>query len=539
MATTIARRDLVAAAAGLAGCTALGMCTKASAADATTATVPETWDYETDVVVIGSGTVLAGAVKVVEEGLDCIVLEKAGIIGGTTITSGGKAWIPCNHQSEVEDTYEAAKSYLEALNKGNYMTDAMMDAYIENGPEMIDFLIETTGAQWSVAERQDQYQDWPGATVNVRSMGVPDADNPSSTSASNFQLPQLDYIEQNGGLAMTNTPAKRLVTRLLSDGRQEVLGVIAETKEGNEISIKARRGVVIGTGSMDWNRELCELLMGYTTPYTWALPACTGDGYLMAAAAGGASSMVTTGWGIVPQIYAIDKIEGEGVELPIYSAGDAFLEEYTSGYDMDHSGITVPRGSFIVSRRGQRFYPEPGNYSTMQAWVGKDAGYDYNDRYLPYSFYILDGETAASIDLDTLEPRPGWLTVGNTFEELAENSQIDVYNFVNTCNRWNRDAQADGVDTEYGRTGIKPLGDGPYYAIKCCQFLMGSHGGIRVDEKARVVATIGGEVPRLYATSNAAATLGTIYGGNGGSIGPGMVFGYIAAKDLATLEDWA
>lgn len=205
---------------------------------------------------------------------------------------------------------------------------------------------------------------------------------------------------------------------------------------------------------------------------------------------------------------------------------------------MDYRGKTIPRGFFTASRRDQCFRPEPGNYSTMQAWAGKDAGYDYNDRHLPYSFYIIDRTAASSVGLDSLDPAPGWLTKGETLEELAEVSGIDSYNFLNTCERWNRDANLDGVDTEYGRTGITALGEGPYYAIKCCQFFMGSHGGIRVDERARVVATLGGEVFRLYATSNAAA-LGTIYDGNGGLIGPGrMAFGHIAVKDLATLDDW-
>ena len=55
------------------------------------------WDFETDLLVIGTGSAgLTAAVVGDHEGLDVIVLEKEAFYGGTTALSGGVAWVPNN-----------------------------------------------------------------------------------------------------------------------------------------------------------------------------------------------------------------------------------------------------------------------------------------------------------------------------------------------------------------------------------------------------------------------------------------------------------
>jgi 3-oxosteroid 1-dehydrogenase len=54
------------------------------------------------------------------------------------------------------------------------------------------------------------------------------------------------------------------------------------------------------------------------------------------------------------------------------------------------------------------------------------------------------------------------------------------------------------------------------------------------DERGRVVDADGRPIEGLYATGNAsAAVMGHDYAGAGATIGPAMVFGYIAARDAA------
>lgn len=494
--------------------------------------VPDSWDREADVVVLGSGTVLSAAVKAQADGLETIVLEKADMAGGTTSFSGGKCYICC--ASFVDDDRAKAKEYITKCNVDDYVTEAMIDAYLDNGGEMIDFLIEKTGANWQAADRTDLQPDWPGSSSGMRSLNVPNEDDPTKSSGGNFTSAEIKAFQDMGGTLLTGTPAIRLVARPLEDGRQEVLGVIANDGK-NDLAIKARKAVIIGTGSFDWDREMCKQYLPFTAPYTFQIETCTGDGFKMAQAVGADCGMTTQGWGCPVDIYAYDQIESGSVELPINASKGDFYETMFQGRRIGFGATYI-----IVSRNGQRFFAEPGGYSSMDAWAGLDSHGDYQHRYLPYSFAIFDAEGAASSEYDTLDPMPGWLTKGETIEELAQNSGIDERNLRVAFDRWNSDAENGGVDTEYGRTNIKPLGAGPYYAVKCTQFYNGTHGGIKVNEKAQVVSTLGDIVPRLYATSNAASIggPGRVYPGAGGSIGATKVFGYIAAKDAATLEDW-
>jgi hypothetical protein len=546
------RRDFLGAAAlgaGALGLTALAGCgttadgsNTGGVAALAPAGIPTTWDRECDVVVLGSGTVLPAALYCAANGLETIILEKATFAGGCTITSGGKCYVPNPPASIASgDSRDQAVAYLKKCNPHGFVTDAVVEAWVDNAGEMIDFLIEATGAPWqNFDNRQDFYPEWPGATIGLRAFGVPKEDDPTATEGKGFQQPILDTFDSLGGTLLLNTPAKRLISRQQADGIQEVLGVVAE-ENGEEIFIKARKGVIVGTGAYDYNRDLCKQLLPFTSTYSWAIDTCTGDGLLMSLGVGAELGQTNVGWGIMPEIYPIDKVR-EGVSLPIYAQGN-FNEEILHGA----ASYWMAAGQApIVSRMGQRFYQEPGNYTTMMAWSGFDArtanpqtgDVDFNYRYMPYSFGIFDAAAAAKAGYDAITPQPEWLFKADSLEELAETANIDKYNFLNTMKRWQEDANRDGSDTEYGRTGITPLGEPPYYAAMCCQFMQSTHGGIKVDEKARVVATLGGAVPRLYATSNAACTSGLVYPGNGGSIGPGMAFAYIAAKDVSTLENW-
>lgn len=107
---------------------------------------------------------------------------------------------------------------------------------------------------------------------------------------------------------------------------------------------------------------------------------------------------------------------------------------------------------------------------------------------------------------------------------------------------WNDDVENNGgVDSECGRKVITHFGEGPYYAIKCTAYRQGTCGGICVNANAQVESALGGGVvPRLYAAGNCCSigAPGLVYPGPGGSVGPGMVFAYIAAKDACALPDW-
>lgn len=53
---------------------------------------PDAQDYTVDLLVVGSATGMAAALAANEKGLKCLVIEKSGLVGGSTARSGGASW---------------------------------------------------------------------------------------------------------------------------------------------------------------------------------------------------------------------------------------------------------------------------------------------------------------------------------------------------------------------------------------------------------------------------------------------------------------
>ena len=95
---------------------------------------------------------------------------------------------------------------------------------------------------------------------------------------------------------------------------------------------------------------------------------------------------------------------------------------------------------------------------------------------------------------------------------------------------WGDPTLRDGT----ARASLGPVETPPYYAIQVYSGALGTKGGPQTDTKARVIDVDGNVIPGLYAAGNAMASpLGMTYGGAGGTLGPAMVFGYLAGRDIA------
>jgi len=79
-------------------------------------------------------------------------------------------------------------------------------------------------------------------------------------------------------------------------------------------------------------------------------------------------------------------------------------------------------------------------------------------------------------------------------------------------------------------SSLAPLVEAPFYAIEVFPGDLGTKGGLVTDEHARVLTESGLPITGLYATGNCSASMmGESYPGAGGTIGPAMTFGYLAA----------
>ncbi len=103
---TSRRKFIKGAAVGVAAAATVGVL--GSCATTAESGLPDKWDKEVDVVVVGTGTVNAAALSAHDGGSEVLILEKAPVFGGHTAVSGGALWIPVNYllaqQESVVDT---------------------------------------------------------------------------------------------------------------------------------------------------------------------------------------------------------------------------------------------------------------------------------------------------------------------------------------------------------------------------------------------------------------------------------------------------
>jgi 3-oxosteroid 1-dehydrogenase len=140
-----------------------------------------------------------------------------------------------------------------------------------------------------------------------------------------------------------------------------------------------------------------------------------------------------------------------------------------------------------------------------------------------------------------------------TLEGLAAKIGVDADGLTETVRRFNEFART-GKDLDFARGDslqdryYTSRGDGPnpslgsieeppFYAVKIYPGDLGTKGGFRTDTRARVLTDADEIIPGLYAAGNCSAVvMGRTYPGAGGTIGPAMTFGYIAAEHaLGTL----
>ena len=142
------------------------------------------------------------------------------------------------------------------------------------------------------------------------------------------------------------------------------------------------------------------------------------------------------------------------------------------------------------------------------------------------------------------------IVTADTIEELAAKAGLPADALAETVERFNGFARSgtdedfhrgeSAYDRYYGDPTNKPnpnLGEishGPYYAAKMVPGDLGTKGGIVTDVHGRALRDDGSVIDGLYAAGNVSApVMGHTYPGPGGTIGPAMAFGYLAALHLA------
>ena len=535
-------------------------------------------NFECDVVVVGSGAAgLSAAITAKKRGLDVVVLEKEPVFGGTTALSGGVLWIPLNQHGRKQnpaDTRDAVRTYM-MQETGSYFDAAAVDAFIENGPKMVEFFERETEMKFvptlypdyhpTVAGGVDIGRSILAAPFDIRGLGkdMPRLKPPLKTitfigmmfNSSNADLKH--FFQATKSLTSFIYVAKRLVTHIkelalyqrginVTSGNalaarlaksaldlnipiltsSPVKAIVMKNDhatgvraggEGGERVITARHGVVLACGGFP--HDVKRIAKAYPHlqrggEHLSPTPTSnTGDGLNMAEAVGGKVEIRVKDAAAWMPVSYVPYANGEFGVFP------HLLDRYKPGI-------------IGVLKNGKRFTNESNSYHD----VGADLIQACNGQKDTAMWLVCDKTTLGKYGIGFVKPAPmpigrflrnGYLIQGNTLPELAHNAGIDPAGLEQTVREYNVDA-VKGHDPAFGRGTttfnryladpenkpnpcVAPVQTGPFYAVKVIMGDLGTFDGIQTSVVGEVLKDDGSAIGGLYAVGNDRAS---IMGGN-------------------------
>lgn len=546
-------------------------------------TLPNNWDDEYDVVVVGTGAAgMTAAVTAAKQGLTSLLIEKADLWGGTTAYSGGGIWIPANRlqlAAGIKDSIEEAEKYLDIVvtDEGPSTAPEKRKAFLNTGPKMIDMLIGE-GIQWTADVHHPDYEsDKPHASIgrdldskffDAKKLGAWQKTMRRSPAPYAIRLQDIPYIGQ--GLSTPTSIARmayvyfrhKILTALGQDqvgcGQSlaaQLMSVVQKLKipvwlsapmkqivfedgkaiglvvshEGKTVRVGARHGVVLAAGGFAHEKEFRSKHQGADGRYSQASDADTGDAIKLSDEIGAMTAMMGEAWW-GPVSYYPDPAGGPG--LPVFVQWERSLPH-----------------SICVSEKAERFTDEAEDYyqfaqamrreKVQKAWLIIDSR--HRNRYVFGAMF--PGRTPKGL-IDA-----GFFKKADTIEGLAAQCDLDPATLAQTIARFNMLAKS-GKDVDFKRgdepydrlwgdptkpnPNLGPVEKPPFYATPLYVGDIGTKGGLVINADAQVLDQNAAPIAGLYAAGNATASvMGRSYPGPGSTLGPAMTFGYIASKHIS------
>lgn len=416
-------------------------------------------ELTTDIVVVGAGgTGLTAAASAFENGADVIVLEKLAITGGSTaLSGGGVSATDTKFQRElgITDTKESwmqlwkerqEKSSVESI----YPDYDRVDKFMDEAVKTTEWLFDYVGLEYSSVE---------GYGVDfVKRLHFP-AEVEGKKGGRALIHSIESFVRKNNIEIMTETKA----TELITDNKGDVVGVVAEGKDG-KIIIHAKK-VILASGGFAKNEELLKRFA----------PELTGTAQLSAAAVG------STGDGIV----MAEKVGAALYEEP-WSIGLSFGAKVdgTAGLAWDWTKI-------LVNKKGERFINEETHYAIITNVVAMQES----------PWLILDSSEANAKTVETMEAAlsSGEVVKADTYKDLAIAMGVSEEVFVKTMTDYNSGAKTGSDVLGKSSNFLVPMEKAPYYALKIYPKTMGTFGGVKTNENFQVLREDGTIINNLYA----------------------------------------
>lgn len=493
-----------------------------------------------DIAVCGAGIAgLPGVALAAEQGANVHVLEKAGTYSTARLCTCG---FNAKCQTDNGITYDRDKFITDVwkITNGSQGRMSSYGKWFDNSAPYIDWLqgvcqsvgcdivpqqvtgfkvtndgVGQVGANefWATYAAMIYFVDKDGKTladgVNVDWTGI-----------------LADYATDKGATIHYNTPAVQLVR----DESGRVTSVIGENEVGEYIKINATKGILLACGDMGGNREM----MGYYNTSllktrSVAETKNTGDGQMMGMWIGADMDDFAAG------------------DLFPFVAVDANGERPTSPDSRSYAAVAnLP--VFMVDNTGRRLMPEDLPFqacsvpkitatSDGSAWSVWDSAWQekFPEGY-PKGDYLSEN-SPEQIEIDV---KNGVTIQADTIEELAEKMGVDSEIFTEQLDRYHGFCEA-GKDLDFYKNPLwlTTIDTPPFYASRHVVSITSTRGGLRNDERCRVLDKEGMPIPGLYVAGNTAGSFyGNVYPPNvmGSGIGHGQCFAWLAVKDMLGME---
>lgn len=530
----------------------------------------EIFDHHADVVVVGSGAAgYAAALTAASKGASVVILERADHVGGTTLLSGGTAWIPNNSLMREQGLDDPRKDALRFLCRLAYPhlyhpegatlglpqeQYELIATFYDVGPKAIDYLRDIEALDVYFDGQTPDYHSFLAENKAPYGRRVPQRGG-SEAMFKRFE----DKRRELGVECLLGHRAHRTIR----NKHGEVCGL--EVHSGNRtVLVRARRAIVFASGGFLHNEQLVrELLPGRVFGGCAALTN-TGDFVRIASELGAQMGTMSRAWW---KQVVVEQALAAPAPLGLFGAGGDSMVQ------VNRYGLRAVNEKAPYNERGQIHFhwsPTRREYPNLLMFhIWDEAAMQVEDLGVQ------------RIPLPELGEKPGyWVVQGDDFAELAHNldKRLEelaphtggvrlapefVGNLKWTIQRFNEFART-GTDQDFHRgenaievrwTGVGRDGlvnptmapfteTGPYYCAVIGAGALDTNSGPRINTKAQVLDPSGDPIPGIFGAGNCVSSIaGQAYWGPGGTIGPAITYGYLAglhgASDPEKEASWS
>lgn len=431
-----------------------------------------------DLIVIGSGaTGLAAGLTAAEGGAKVIILEKQPSLGGTSNFFEGTFAVESDIQRRKYITYSRDEAFKAIMEYSHWRANArIVRAFVNESAATINWL-QQNGVEF--IDATINMPDAPRTYHTIRGLGE------AVVKALTMKA------KEKGAIIKVGTEVKRILKEAGS-----ITGVVVD-ENGEDAEVKART-VVIGTGGYANNKQWIKKYTGYDLDRNMLAIGNVGkmgDGIRMAWEAGSAEEGID-----VLELFRIGPI-GPGFtdkshlqiaalqpDLWVDPRGERFCDEGIAFYDTSVGNVNARyREGYTWS-----IFDESIKNKMLTEGIVRNLAIDYPPGTKPVNF---ERELNAALERNSTE-----VFAAGSMEELARKMGVDPAVLKDTVNEYNKFC-AKGHDDLFAKDPryLQPLKGMVYYAVKVRTVFLGTHGGIKINERMEVVDKNEDPIPGLYA----------------------------------------